>query len=190
MASKKIITLENIAFSYRKGYDVLHGVSFSITEGDIVLLIGPNGSGKTTLLKGMMGLLKPRTGNITIDGDLPKNKRDIIGYVPQRVSFDTSFPITVREFLSVSYRSSLDRMQQVLNQVGAGVLLNATIGTLSGGQFQRVLIARALLGNPKILFLDEPVSGIDIGGEENFYKLIQEIQNLGSFSLSRDEKRQ
>jgi len=176
MAKPMAIELQNASFGYQKGHDVVHDVSFSITEGSITMLIGPNGSGKTTLLKGMVGLLTPTYGTVNIYSGKPKDKRGIIGYVPQRITFDQTFPITVTEFLKSSHRGSDIEITEVLDHLGVVNLAQSLIGTLSGGQLQRVLIARSLLGKPKILFLDEPVSGIDIGGEENFYELMKDIR--------------
>jgi len=140
------------------------------------MLIGPNGSGKTTLLKIMVGLLEPTCGEVKVYGDTPKNKRGSVGYVPQKLYFDQTFPITVTEFLQFSHKGSGEDVTRVLESLGIRELSQSLIGTLSGGQLQRVLIARSLLGKPKILFLDEPVSGIDVGGEQNFYELIKDIQ--------------
>jgi len=176
MQKTKVIEVNNAAFGYLKGHAAVSGVSFSVMEGSITMLIGPNGSGKTTLLKGMVGLLQPQQGTVFIHGKKPKDVRHSIGYVPQRMDFDHSFPITVMEFLQSSYGGSWQEIEDVLESLDSGHLMQSLIGTLSGGQLQRILIARSLLGKPKILFLDEPVSGIDVGGEENFYELMKEIQ--------------
>jgi zinc transport system ATP-binding protein len=152
-------------------------VSFTIPRGSITMLIGPNGSGKTTLLKMMVGLLIPTQGVIEVLGASPHEQRGHIGYVPQRLAFDHEFPLTVLEFLHLSARETpTEELMHLLNELNIEHLASQVIGKLSGGQLQRVLIARSLLGNPEIIFLDEPVSGIDIGGEENFYELIHKIQ--------------
>jgi zinc transport system ATP-binding protein len=171
-----IIEVENVSFGYEKGNDAIQDISFVVPEGSVTMLIGPNGSGKTTLLKTLVGLLRPTKGNIRVLGGKPKEKRKYIGYVPQRLHFDHTFPITVYEFLNFSHpRIPKDIIEVTLEDLGVYHLRSSLVGQLSGGQLQRVLIARSLLGNPKILFLDEPVSGIDIGGEQNFYELIQSI---------------
>lgn len=171
-----VIQVNNLSFGYTRGSDVIEDVSFSVPENSMTMLIGPNGSGKTTLLKLMLGLLEPSRGDVEIYGQSPRDNRGIIGYVPQKLSFDHTFPITVEEFLQFSNRGSKDGIFEMLESLDIKNLLFSRIGELSGGQLQRVLIARSLLGKPKILFLDEPVSGIDVGGEQNFYELIKEIQ--------------
>jgi len=171
-----IVELKHVSFGYEKGNEVIRDISLTIPEGSITMLIGPNGSGKTTLLKTMVGLLRPTTGSVQILGGKPKDKRRYIGYVPQKLHFDHAFPITVLEFLCFSYpHRTKETMESILEDLGITHLETSLIGQLSGGQLQRVLIARSLLNNPQILFLDEPVSGIDIGGEKNFYELIQSI---------------
>ncbi len=178
--SKKIIEVDNVSFCYSKGEGVVKNISFSLDERTTTLIIGPNGSGKTTLLKILTGLLKPNKGSAKIYGKEPKDVRDIYGYVPQKLYFDETFPITVLEFLKLSLKalqaSSKEEIYETLESVGASGVAQMKIGQLSGGQLQRVLIARSLLGQPQILFLDEPVSGIDVGGEESFYDLMKKIQ--------------
>lgn len=171
-----IIEVNNLSFAYKKDSLVLDKVSFSIPEKSTTMLIGPNGSGKTTLLKIMIGLLEPTSGSVCTQGKEPKDMRNIIAYVPQKLYFNTSFPITVMEFLKLSSKNSKKEILKTLESVGALDFYSSLIGELSGGQLQRTLIARSLLENPKILFLDEPVSGIDIGGEKDFYQLIKKVQ--------------
>ncbi|PIQ92259.1 MAG: zinc ABC transporter ATP-binding protein ZnuC [Parcubacteria group bacterium CG11_big_fil_rev_8_21_14_0_20_39_22] len=171
------VEVNNVSFEYEKGNEVVKDVSFSIPINSTTMLIGPNGSGKTTLLKIMVGLLLPSSGSVKVYGVEPKDNRSDTGYVPQKLYFDQTFPITVKEFLKFSYGGPDKYVFEMLENLGIRDLAGSLIGKLSGGQLQRVLIARSLLGNPKILFLDEPVSGIDMGGEQNFYDLIKEIQN-------------
>jgi len=170
------LEINDVSFEYVKDISVIDNVSFSIPEKATTILIGPNGSGKTTLLKIMIGLLEPTSGTVRVYGKKPKDMRNNIGYVPQKLYFDKTFPITVMEFLKLADTSSEDEILSILESVGANNLAPSRIGELSGGQLQRILIARSLLGKPKILFLDEPVSGIDISGEQNFYDLIKDIQ--------------
>lgn len=170
------LEIKKVSFEYSKGVSVIDNVSFVIPEKKTTMLIGPNGSGKTTLLKIMIGLLEPTIGTVHVYGKKPKEMRNIVGYVPQKLYFDTTFPITVMEFLKLSGNNSKEEILNILESVGAKDLISSRIGQLSGGQLQRTLIARSLLGKPKILFLDEPVSGIDIGGEKNFYQLIKSVQ--------------
>lgn len=170
------IDVYNVSFEYTKGSSVVKDISFSVPEKKTTMLIGPNGSGKTTLLKLMVGLIKPGHGSIHIYGHKPKEKRNLIGYVPQKLYFDQAFPVTVMEFLQLAYKGSKQNILDILENVGMKGFGQSRIGALSGGQLQRILIARSLLGKPKILFLDEPLSGIDIEGEQNFYDLIKKIQ--------------
>ena len=147
---------------------VLQDISFSVKKGEIVLIIGPNGSGKTTLLKNIIGLYKPDSGSVLIDSLAPKKVLKKIAYIPQRFDFDRNIPITVYEFMSLEKcgkkNHSCSNISQRLNDLGLSSFENRKLGDLSGGQFQRVMIARALLHEKEILILDEPSTGIDIGG--------------------------
>jgi ABC-type Mn2+/Zn2+ transport system ATPase subunit len=167
------VQAEHLWVSYGSEQPVLEDLSFAIPQGSIAAIIGPNGSGKTTLLKVVLGFLSPRQGKILVLGKTPEQARGDVAYVPQRFSLDKSFPITVLEFLQASHpRCTKEKIGQYLSHLNIAELLNMKLGSLSGGQLQRVLIERAMLGDPKVLFLDEPASGIDIGGEQTFYDLI------------------
>ncbi len=175
---KNIIELKNVSFSYSNGDYALENISFEIEKGAKAMIIGPNGSGKTTLLKIMVGLLNSSAGSLSILGERPKKVRSKIGYIPQKLDFDKTFPLTVLQFLQFSHsKIAIGTIKKELDNLGIKKLEKALIGQLSGGQLQRVLIVRALLGKPEILFLDEPVSGIDVGGEQNFYQLIDQAQD-------------
>lgn len=145
---------------------ILTDLTFEIPEKSVVAIIGPNGSGKTTLLKAMLGLV-PHSGKIEI-----MSQR--IGYVPQRFDFDRTIPMTVHEFLALfADKADAERnIAEKLTEVGLNQKRNLQLGTLSGGELQRLLIAKSLLNNPDILFFDEPASGIDMEGEKNFYELV------------------
>lgn len=171
-----MVKAEKVSFEYEKGDIVIKDVSFSIPEDSTAMIIGPNGSGKTTLLKVLVGLVEPTNGKVEVYGKTPKTARDMVGYVPQRLDFDHSFPLTVSEFLNICTKDSKVDIASIAENLGIEDLGESLIGTLSGGQLQRVLIAQSLLRAPKVLFLDEPVSGIDVGGEQNFYELIKDIQ--------------
>lgn len=174
--TKPILEAENLTIGYNDT-PVVENISFSATQGSVTAIIGPNGSGKTTLLKGLMGLLPPRSGRVCVFGEAPKAVRRRVGYVPQRFDFDRSIPITVMEFLHVSApHVGASMVRERLTHLGAGGLEKALLHTLSGGQLQRVLIVRALLHDPAILYLDEPASGIDVGGEKTFYDLIAHVR--------------
>lgn len=176
MKTLNAIDLNSVSYAYTPGETTLDDISFSIPHGSICALVGPNGSGKTTLLKIMIGLLVPAKGSVAVLGKPPKESKAFIGYVPQRFSFDRTFPITVYEFLRMSHPfCSRTEIHEHLCRIRMDGNIDARLGALSGGQLQRVLICRALLSDPAALFLDEPVSGVDIGGEQTFYELIAHL---------------
>lgn len=152
------------------GQTVLAGVDFAIAKGEIVTVVGPNGSGKSTLLKALIGLEKAAEGQVTRAPGLR------IGYVPQRLHLDPRLPMTVRRFLSLPARASDADAAAALTRVGVPGLEARAMSALSGGQFQRVLLARALLARPEILILDEPTQGLDQPGVAAFYRLIEEVR--------------
>ncbi len=155
-------------------HDVLQGVDFSIRRGEIVTIVGPNGSGKSTLLKTIIGALQPRTGRRNEARGLR------IGYVPQKLHIDPPLPMSVRRFLSLPERVSDRDARAALAQAGAEGLERRQMADLSGGQFQRVLLARALLTRPDLLILDEATQGLDQQGSAAFYRLIEQLrQELG-----------
>lgn len=156
---------------------VIEGVSFEIERGQIAALIGPNGSGKTTMMRAILELVPLRRGEIRLFGKKLREVRDKISYVPQRFDFDHDFPITVEEFLDLGRRTApRSRIAEKIAEVGLEPgILQTRLGHLSGGQLQRVLIAQAIMGDPEILFLDEPSSGVDIAGEATFYEIIEHL---------------
>lgn len=175
----KALSLNNVSVYYNSSkLPAISGINFSINEGQIVTIIGPNGSGKTTLIKAILSFL-PFTGEIKIF-DRPQNEMlKKIGYVPQRFSFDTSLPITVKEAMQMSLnahrvKSEVD-IAGIINLFGITPYLNKKLGEVSGGQLQRVLLARSLVTNPSILILDEPEVGIDIGGETTLFRLLKKL---------------
>lgn len=179
------IEMKDVWFSYNK-VPVVEGVSFTLSQGDFLGILGPNGGGKTTLLKLMLGLLKPERGEIRILGKPPKEARKFIGYLPQETDFHLSFPITVFELaimgrlthskLGKPYtKDDHEKAEMALNQVGMWDYRFAKVGELSGGQRQRVFIARALASEPKILMLDEPTSSVDPQFESDLYELFKEL---------------
>ncbi len=167
------VQAEGLWFSYGSDEPILQDVSLSIPQGSIAAIIGPNGCGKTTLLKVLLGFLSPQTGMVRVLGKTPQQARGEVAYVPQRFTFDKSFPITVLEFLQLSHPdSSQEKIAQYLGHLDIAETLRMKLGSLSGGQLQRVLIERSMLGDPKILFFDEPAAGIDVAGEQTFYELV------------------
>lgn len=149
---------------------VLSHVDFAISKGEIVTVVGPNGSGKSTLIRALLGTLKPTKGSVLRQPGLK------IGYVPQRLAIDASLPMTVARFLSLPDRKDAAVVAAVVARVGIEGLDSRQMMALSGGQFQRVLLARALLVKPDILILDEPTQGLDHPGVESFYRLIEEVR--------------
>ncbi len=152
------------------GHRVLSGVDLSIERGEIVTIVGPNGSGKSTLLRAIIGAVKPGKGTVTHKDGLR------LGYVPQRLHLDATMPMTVARFLGLPARQSSTGIAKVLHQVGLPDVQGRQMTDLSGGQFQRVLLARALLTKPDVLLLDEATQGLDQPGTAAFYRLIEEAR--------------
>jgi len=166
-----IIQTKGVSVSFGSN-EVLRNISLTVNKGEIVALIGPNGSGKSTLIKAILGLVD-YSGEIKILNQPTKKILGRIGYVPQHFAFDKTFPLTVVEFLTLSCsKQTITNIPHALKEVEMSRQSDQLLGELSGGQLQRVLIARALLNQPEILFLDEPTTGIDIEGEKDFYEII------------------
>jgi zinc transport system ATP-binding protein len=184
------VALDDVRFSYGKG-DVLKDVSLSVTKGDFVGVIGPNGGGKTTLVRLMLGVIKPTQGTVRLFGENPAKSRKHAGYVPQETSSNKLFPISVldvvlmgtmgRRGLFHAYTSE-DRDQAfgALEELKIVSLKDKPIGNLSGGQRQKVLLARALVGGPSILFLDEPTSSVDTCGQDELYDYLVRLNERGT----------
>jgi zinc transport system ATP-binding protein len=173
MQDRHAVQAEGLWLSFGSDEPVLQDVSFSIPQESITAIIGPNGSGKTTLLKVLLGFLSPQKGKVWVLGKTPQQARREVAYVPQRFTFDKSFPITVLEFLQLSHpHCPKEKIAQYLGHLSIAETLQMKLGSLSGGQLQRVLIERSMLGDPKVLFLDEPAAGIDISGAQTFYELV------------------
>ncbi len=153
------------------GRSVLHNVDVRVDPGEIVAIVGLNGSGKTTLVRILLRLLKPDTGRISSPAGLR------IGYMPQRLPVDPAMPLTVERFLSLGLRNGKPRIDEVLDEVGAGHIGTSPVQAISGGEMQRVLLARALLRDPDLLVLDEPVQGVDVTGQSALYRLIGRIRD-------------
>ena len=165
-----LIEASDITLFY-DGRRVLDRVSISVDQGEIVTLIGPNGAGKTTLLRLLLGLKKPDAGVVhRMDGLT-------IGYLPQRLPVAPTLPLDVKGLLTLTSRVSTDIALRELKEVGAEHLLHSMLYNLSGGELQRVMLARAMLRNPALLVLDEPVQGVDFAGELDLYELIARIRD-------------
>lgn len=153
---------------------VLHDVSVAINSGEIVTIVGPNGSGKSTFLRALIGAVPLAAGHIDKADDLR------IGYVPQKLAIDASMPITVRRFLGLPRRIAVEKADAALMRADVAGLAERQMSDLSGGQFQRVLLARALLDAPHLLLLDEATQGLDQPGSAAFYRQIEEVRrNIG-----------
>ncbi len=164
-----LIAAEGIAAGYA-GTPAIRDVTLSIAPGEIVTLIGPNGSGKSTLVKALLGAVPITAGRLLRRPGLR------IGYVPQRLAVDATLPMTVARFLSLPVRHPAKAVAAMLRRTGVPGLERRQIAELSGGQFQRVMLARALLSRPDLLILDEPTQGLDQPGIAEFYRLIAEIR--------------
>lgn len=161
----------------RSGRTILEDIDLDIGRGEIVTLIGPNGAGKTTLVRVLLGLTSPDRGEIRRSPGLT------IGYVPQRFDVDRAIPMTVARFLALGRSGRPERVRAVLAEVGASRVLEQQIVSLSGGELQRVLLARALLRDPNLLVLDEPVRGVDYAGEAELYTLIGRLRTARGLSV-------
>ncbi len=172
-----LITASDLSVGYG-GAPVLEHVDFAIEPGEIVTVIGPNGSGKSTLIKALMGAVPAQTGKVWRKPGL------VIGYVPQRLAVDRPLPMTARRFLDLPKRRSDTEVARAADRVGIDGLLTRQIADLSGGQFQRVLLARAILTKPDILILDEPTQALDQPATAAFYSLLTELRDeLGAAVL-------
>lgn len=152
------------------GQEVLHDVSMQIAPREIVTILGPNGSGKSTLLRALLGIVPASRGMVIRKPGLS------LGYMPQKLHIDRSMPMTARRFLSLPRRHGRAETEAMLARVGVPEVADRPMTGLSGGQMQRVLLARALLTRPELLILDEPTQGLDQPGEAAFYRLIEEVR--------------
>lgn len=182
---EKALTIEHLSFHYERT-PALEDVNFEIAQGEFVGIFGPNGGGKTTLLKLIMGMLQPQKGVIRLFGHTPKERRHLIGYVPQAMRFDRDFPISVLEVVMMGCLRKLtwwgrypaDTKQKSMNaleRVGLVHKASSSFGTLSGGEAQRTLIARAIVDDPKMLLLDEPTASVDPQAEQDIYDQLAEL---------------
>lgn len=165
-----LITVENLSVRYGAN-TVLRHVSLSIEPGEIVTIVGPNGSGKTSLLRAIIGALQP------VEGEIFRQQNLKVGYVPQRFHIDPTLPITVERFLRLTDPVPLEVCAHALSAAGVPDLLKRQMSQLSGGQSQRVLLARALINSPDILLLDEATQGLDQAGSASFYRQIEAVRN-------------
>ncbi len=197
MSHQEVVRLEDVSVHFN-GVPALEGVSLSVEQGDYLGIIGPNGGGKTTLLKVILGLITPSQGRVSVLGKPPEKSRKDIGYIPQYNLFDRDFPISVEDTVLMGrygktglirrYRR-VDRevAQMALQTVGMLDHKNRQIGQLSGGEQQRVFIARALATEPKLLLLDEPIASVDSTLQTEFYELLARLkQRMAIILVSHD----
>ena len=178
---KLLVKLEN-AGVFRSSKWLVRGISLEINQGEIVTLIGPNGSGKTTTAKMILNILNTDEGLVT-------GKTSKMAYVPQKINIDWTMPLRVIDFMKITNSLNNTQINESLSMTGVDKLLYNQIHSLSGGEFQRVLIARAIAKKPDLLVLDEPVQGVDFNGEIALYNLIKEISvnlNCGILLISHD----
>ncbi|SJZ90389.1 zinc transport system ATP-binding protein [Oceanospirillum multiglobuliferum] len=195
--AKNIIEFDRVGFRYQAA-PVLNNITLAVREGEFMGLVGPNGGGKSTLLKLIMGLITPDTGNIRVFGTSPKKARARLGYVPQFARFPSDFPITVEETVLLG-RLRAGRIWQrynaqdraiaakVMTETGISEFAQRPIDQLSGGQLQRVLIARALASEPELLLLDEPTASVDAHQEKSVFDLFRELnKRMSIIVISHD----
>lgn len=183
VASRETLITLSGAGVRSEGRTLVEGVDLSISRGEIVTLIGPNGSGKSTTAKMATGVLKPSMGTVTRKPGLT------IGYVPQKLSIDWTLPLTVDRLMTLTGSHGDAAIAAALEAVGASHLRRAAVQELSGGEFQRVLFARAMIRKPDLLVLDEPVQGVDFSGEAALYELVRQIRDTtqaGILMISHD----
>lgn len=174
-----LIRAEGLSVAYGAAPAVLRHVDFALHAGEIVTVVGPNGSGKSTLLRALLGMIRPAAGRVRRAPGLR------VGYVPQKLHLDASLPLSVARFLRLNRRLGDAEVAALLARVGVPGAADRALATLSGGQFQRVLLARALAGAPQVLVLDEPTQGLDQPGTAAFYRLIEDVRrDLGCAVLS------
>ena len=177
-----LISTSNLGYTIR-GHQILDAVSLKLHGNEIVTLIGPNGAGKTCLVRILLGLKKATSGEVY------RKPGVNIGYVPQKLHIDPVLPLRVRDFLLTAGRFGQEQLIRVLEEVHMSHLLASAVQTLSGGEFQRVLLARALLHQPDVLVLDEPAQGVDIIGQQALYQTIKHIRDrhgCGVLMVSHD----
>jgi zinc transport system ATP-binding protein len=175
MKQEIIVKLEDISINFDE-QKILEHINFSVKEGEIITIIGPNGSGKTTLAKIILGLIKPTSGNIWVKEHIK------VGYMPQKISIDKQLPLTIERFLHLT-GANTELVNKAAEEIGISYIMKKQVHDISGGEMQRVMLARSILFSPSILVLDEPIQGVDITGQIEFYELIAKIRNSKKISI-------
>lgn len=187
-----ILSLEGVSVALG-GRTVLHHVSVSFKAGEFIGLIGSNGAGKTTLIRTVLGLITPYEGTLRIDGE-PRSRRTIIGYVPQKLGLEPDVPLRARDLIGLGLdgqrlgipRPSKKRralVDEMIDAVDAGRFADQRVGSLSGGEQQRVMLAHALIGRPKLLLLDEPLANLDIRSEQEIVSLVDILRHENNVTV-------
>lgn len=175
------IEIKNLSFGYDAQNKIIQNLSVKIKEGDFVGVIGPNGSGKTTLIKILIGALKPKNGTIKYFEKKIDDSNKLIGYVPQKLQIDSTFPATVNELLHTIKEK--ENFEEIIKIMEIEKFLDQKFSELSGGQQQRVLATLAIIKKPKILILDEPSSGIDVKGQTCFNELLSKLNQTKKITI-------
>ncbi len=196
--SNRLISIKDLTIGYEADQPVLENVSIEFDHGDFIAIVGPNGGGKTTFVKAILSLLTPQSGSINFFDNGVAVERMEFGYLPQRNQIDTAFPITVEDVVrsgmlsksnwgwSISPKAK-DRIKEVLELVGMSDYRKKSIGQLSGGQLQRILLARAIVNKPKCIVLDEPNSYLDKNFESQLYPLLRELNKEATLIIVSHE---
>jgi len=192
--NEDIIAVEGVSFSY-DSHKILEDLSFTVRKNEIISIVGPNGGGKTTLLRLMLGFLKPSSGKILIKGKTPESARKLMGYVPQYMTLDKKFPITVEEVVlsgrvrpfGFYTRNDKVRADRAIEELELQSIRKEKFSEISGGQVQRMLIARAILSKAEILLLDEPTSSIDHPSQNRLNSILKDMsREMTIFIVTHD----
>lgn len=165
MSAESLLTVAGVNLAIR-GTPILQNVHLQVSAGEIVALIGPNGAGKSTLVRIILGLIQADSGQVWLKPGIR------IGYMPQRLTVDDTLPLSVQRFITLGGAATRERVRTALAEVGVVAVLDTPVQAISGGEMQRVLLARALLRDPDLLVLDEPIQGVDLNGQYELYDLI------------------
>lgn len=175
----KILEVENLRVGFTER-PVISDMSFSVSEGDVIAIIGPNGSGKTTLIKAVLGIIPARGGKIRLFGEEnPKKAGKRISYIPQRMELDRTFPISLKEMLALHGGGTASLMSKYIDLLELGGVLSKKVGELSGGEMQRALLAYAVIKEPRLLIMDEPTSWVDVKGADCVLCIMEEFKSRG-----------